>query len=174
MIILGIDPGTATTGWAVVAKGTREIKLLSYGVITTGKDEESAQRLKKIYEEVIKIIKKYRIEEVSLEMIFFNTNAKTALDVGQASGVMKLAADKSKIPIFEYTPLQVKMALTGYGRAEKSQIGKMVQQTFKLKSVPKPDDAADAVAISLTHCFSRKMSRRGVGIPTEASGKIGL
>ena len=104
-------------------------------------------------------------------MIFFNTNAKTALDVGQASGVMKLAADKSKIPIFEYTPLQVKMALTGYGRAEKSQVAKMVQRTFKLKTVPTPDDAADAVAIALTHCYSRRL--RGTTIEKGVVPEIG-
>jgi len=107
-------------------------------------------------EEIARIIKKFKAEEVSLELVFFNTNAKTALNVGQTLGVVKLAAAKSNVPLFEYTPLQVKMALTGYGRAEKSQVAKMVQQTFKLKTVPKPDDAADAVAIALTHCYSRR------------------
>ena len=156
MVILGVDPGTATTGWGVVGKKRQDIELVSYGVIKTEKSEESTRRLEKIYGEIARIIKKFKAEEVSLELVFFNTNAKTALNVGQTLGVVKLAAAKSNVPLFEYTPLQVKMALTGYGRAEKSQVAKMVQQTFKLKTVPKPDDAADAVAIALTHCYSRR------------------
>lgn len=156
MIVLGIDPGTATTGYAVVEKGRKDVRLLSCGVVKTEKTKDSAVRLKEIFESLNRLIKKWKIEELAVELVFFNTNAKTVLAVGESRGVVKLAAARSSIPVFEYTPLQVKMALTGYGRAEKKQVGEMVRREFKLKVVPKPDDAADAVAIALTHCYSRK------------------
>lgn len=157
MIILGVDPGTATTGFSVIKNEKGEQELLDFGVILTDKAKKSERRLREIYESLNKLVKKWRVEEVSVELIFFNTNAKTVLAVGESRGVAKLCAAKNNLPIFEYTPLQVKMALTGYGRAEKSQVGKMVQKTFKLRSVPKPDDAADAVAIGLCHCYSRRL-----------------
>lgn len=157
MNILGVDPGTATTGWGVVKKEARDTVLVSFGVIETAKTEDSARRLAKIFRELVQIIRKYRVAELALELVFFNTNAKTALAVGEASGVVKLAAAQVKIPVFAYTPLQVKMALTGYGRAEKRQVGEMVKREFHLKDVPKPDDAADAAAIALCHVYSRKL-----------------
>ncbi len=164
MRILGIDPGTATTGWTVLEKDKQSIKLISYGVIKTEKGEDLAKRLEKIFDQVAKIAREFKVGELALERVFFNTNAKTALAIGEASGVIKLAAAKAKIPLFEYTPLQVKMALTGYGRAEKKQIGEMVRREFKLKTVPKPDDAADAAAIALTHCYSLRsgLTRKGL------------
>lgn len=157
MIILGVDPGTATTGFSVIKNEKGKQELLDFGVILTDKANKSEIRLREIYESLNKLVKKWRVDEVSVELVFFNTNAKTVLAVGESRGVIKLSAAKNDLPVFEYTPLQVKMALTGYGRAEKSQVGKMVQKTFKLKSVPKPDDAADAVAIGLCHCYSRRM-----------------
>lgn len=157
MIILGIDPGTATTGYAVVEKGKNKTSLRDCGVIKTEKTKDSAQRLKEISEGLSKLLRKWRVEELSLELVFFNTNAKTAFAIGESRGVIKLAAAELNVPVFEYTPLQVKMALTGYGRAEKRQIGEMVRREFKLKAAPKPDDAADAVAIALCHVYSRKM-----------------
>ena len=157
MIILGIDPGTATTGFSIIKDEKGKQELLDFGVIITDKSKKSEIRLREIYESLNKIIKKWQIDEVSVELVFFNTNAKTVLAVGESRGGGKLAAAKGDLPIFEYTPLQVKMALTGYGRAEKSQVGRMVQKTFKLKFIPKPDDAADAVAIGLCHCYSRKL-----------------
>lgn len=157
MIILGVDPGTATTGFSIIKDEKGKQELLDFGVIRTNKGTKSEIRLQEVYDNLLKMIKKWRVDELAVELLFFNTNAKTVLAVGEAKGVVKLAGAKSKLPVFEYTPLQVKMALTGYGRAEKNQVGKMVQKTFKLGSIPKPDDAADAVAIGLCHCYSRRM-----------------
>lgn len=157
MIILGVDPGTATTGFSVIKNEKGKQELLDFGVILTDKAKKSEIRLGEIYESLNKLVKKWRVEEMSVELVFFNTNAKTVLAIGESRGVIKLSAAKNNLPVFEYTPLQVKIALTGYGRAEKSQVGKMVAKTFKLKSVPKPDDAADAVAIGLCHCYSRRI-----------------
>ena len=157
MIILGVDPGTATTGFSIIKDEKGKQELLDFGVVSTGKRHRSEVRLKNLFDDLTKIIKKWKPEEMAVELLFFNSNAKTVLAVGEAKGVVKLAGAKSKLPVFEYTPLQVKMALTGYGRAEKSQVGRMVQKTFKLKFIPKPDDAADAVAIGLCHCYSRKL-----------------
>ena len=157
MIILGIDPGTATTGFSIIKDEKGKQELLDFGVVSTGKRHRSEVRLKNLFDDLTKIIKKWKPEEMAVELLFFNSNAKTVLAVGEAKGVVKLAGAKSKLPVFEYTPLQVKMALTGYGRAEKSQVARMVQKLFKLKSLPKPDDAADAVAIGLCHCYSRRI-----------------
>lgn len=157
MIILGVDPGTATTGFSIIKDEKGKQELLDFGVVSTSKTLGSEVRLKNLFDDLTKIIKKWKPEEMAVELLFFNSNAKTVLAVGEAKGVAKLAGAKGKLPVFEYTPLQVKMALTGYGRAEKIQVGKMVQKTFKLQSIPKPDDAADAVAIGLCHCYSRKL-----------------
>lgn len=157
MIILGVDPGTATTGFSIIKDEKGKQELLDFGVVSTSKMLESEIRLKNLFDDLTKIIKKWQPEEMAVELLFFNSNAKTVLAVGEAKGVVKLAGAKNKLTVFEYTPLQVKMALTGYGRAEKIQVGKMVQKTFKLQSLPKPDDATDAVAIGLCHCYSRKL-----------------
>jgi crossover junction endodeoxyribonuclease RuvC len=157
MIILGVDPGTATTGFSIIKNGKGKQELLDFGVVFTDKKKRSEVRLREICEGLENLVKKWRVDEISLELVFFNTNAKTVLAVGESRGIVKLVAAKNNLPIFEYTPLQVKIALTGYGLAEKGQVGKMVQKAFGLKSVPKPDDAADAVAIGLCHCFSRKI-----------------
>jgi crossover junction endodeoxyribonuclease RuvC len=156
MIILGIDPGTATTGWGVIKTATNPV-CLGVGVIETSSKLPLEKRLHTIYQDLTKLIKKYKPDCLSIENLFFGTNAKTALLVGQARGVILLAAEKSGIPIFSYTPLQVKIAITGYGRAEKNQIGIMITKILKLERIPKPDDAADALAVALTHFYSRKM-----------------
>lgn len=157
MVVLGVDPGTATTGFALIDfHGTKQ-ELVDFGVIQTEKSESSEHRLLQIFNDLSILVEEKAVAEMALESVFFNTNVKTAILVSQASGVVKLIAAQNKIPIFEYTPLQVKIALTGYGRAEKPQVGQMVRQVFGLKSVPKPDDAADAVAITLCHCYSRKL-----------------
>lgn len=157
MVILGVDPGTATTGFALIKKGAATWHFLDCGVIETDKAEKSEIRLLRIFEALERLIKEGGVAELALESVFFNSNAKTALLVGQATGVIKLAAAKADLPLWEYTPLQVKIALTGYGRAEKSQVGEMVKKVLHLKSVPKPDDAADAAAIALCHAYSRKL-----------------
>lgn len=164
MIILGIDPGIARTGWGVVEvqsatlrlRSGRECKVQSYGCVETKAGEEVQKRLSKIYHEMIRIIEAYSPDALAIEELFFNTNAKTAFVVGQARGVIMLAAQEKKVQISIYTPLQVKVALTGYGRAEKMQVGKMVKVLLKLKEIPKPDDVTDALAVALTHAFTKK------------------
>jgi crossover junction endodeoxyribonuclease RuvC len=159
MRILGIDPGIGRCGWAIIEKNGSSFKAISYGCIETSSKKEVGKRLEEIYIEITEIIKKYSPKSLSIEDLFFNNNAKTAFVVGQARGVILLAAAQNGLDIEIYTPLQVKMALTGYGRAEKSQVGRMVKTVFGLKEIPKPDDTADALAIALTGGFSSKISK---------------
>lgn len=158
-MILGIDPGLENTGWGVIETRNEkeEIRLIDCGVILTGKNNKSEERLEKIFEEIQKIIKKYKVEEVAVESMFFAKNAKSALKVAEAIGVAKVAAKNLKKPIFEYTPLQIKMALVGYGRAEKEQVEIMVKNCLNLSEDIKPSHAADAVAAALTHGFTLKI-----------------
>ena len=156
MRILGVDPGIARMGWGVIEVESSKLKVESYGCIETSPKLKIEERLLQIYGELTSIIKEYKPDVLAVEELFFNTNAKTAFIVGQARGVVLLAAAEKNLAIAIYTPLQVKMALTGYGRAEKNQIGQMVKVLLKLPSIPKPDDTADALAIALTHAFSYK------------------
>lgn len=149
--ILAIDPGTATTGFAVLQAGKKEIRLLDYGCIITRPKQPLASRLAIIAQDLRRLIARYHPRELAVEQLFFAQNAKTALAVGQARGVVLLIGAEKKLAIAEYTPLQVKQALTGYGRASKPQIQEMVQLTLRLEKLPKPDDAADAIAIGLCH-----------------------
>ena len=151
MRILGIDPGTATTGWGIIEVQKSNLKAQSCGCILTPPKQNQAVRLAYIFDELTKIIKKTKPDVLAIEKLFFINNIKTAMTVGEARGVCLLVAEQHKIPIFEYTPLQVKQALTGYGKAEKSQIQMMVKMILKLKEIPKPDDMADALAIAITH-----------------------
>jgi len=148
MIILGIDPGTAATGFGIIKKN-RELKPIDYGLITTPADLSTAERLNRLHNELHLLIKKHKPDIVAVEDIFFFKNLKTVIKVSQARGVILLTAAKSKIPIFECTPLQVKQAITSYGRAEKIQVQKMVKVLLDLKEIPKPDDAADALAVAI-------------------------
>jgi len=159
MRILGIDPGIGRCGWGVIDVEGSKLKVVRFGCIETSPKKQTPERLTEIYSEISKIIKTYKPEALGIEELFFNTNAKTAFVVGQARGVILLVAELGKLEIAIYTPLQVKMSLTGYGRAEKSQIGKMVKTLLNLKEIPKPDDTADALAIALTHAFSGKMGK---------------
>ena len=156
MRILGIDPGIARTGWGVIEYQKSNIKNQKYGCIETSAGLDASQRLKYIYDSVIAIVNKYKPDVLAVEELFFNTNAKTAFIVGQARGVVLLAASQKNLSVATYTPLQVKIAVTGYGRAEKGQIGQMVKTILKLKDIPKPDDVTDALAVALTHAFSKK------------------
>lgn len=156
MKILGIDPGTATVGWAIIIEERGNLDPLAYGHITTFKKNKTAARLREISSDLEEIIKKYRPNEAAVEDIFFFKNLKTVIKVSQARGAILLTLEKMKIEIAEYTPLQVKQAITGYGRADKKQIQLMTQKILKLKNLPKPDDAADAIAIALCHINSRK------------------
>ncbi len=151
MTILGIDPGTATTGYGIIKPTKRigEFGLEDFGVIETKKGLPDARRLEILAEDLVELIEKYKPSAMGIERLFFTTNQKTVMTVSQARGVVLLIAQQYKIPILEFTPLQVKNFICGYGKAEKKQVQYIVQKTFKLKSVPKPDDAADALAIAL-------------------------
>lgn len=151
MRIIGIDPGYAILGYGVVeVKGNRFIPV-EYGAVTTDKDMEMPDRLKHLYSELMEIIDRTRPDVCSIEELFFNTNTTTAILVGQARGVAILACANSGVPINEYTPVQIKQALTGYGRAEKQQVQMMVKAMLGLEEVPKPDDTADALAAAICH-----------------------
>jgi crossover junction endodeoxyribonuclease RuvC len=159
MLILGIDPGIGRTGWGIIEVQSSKFKVQSYGCIETAANTPMEERLQILYEQLMQIINDNKPDALAVEDLFFNTNAKTALIVGQARGVVLLAGAQKKLPISVYTPLQVKMALTGYGRAEKPQIAQMVKTLLKLEKIPKPDDVTDALAIALTHAFSYKSQR---------------
>lgn len=157
MIIMGIDPGTAIIGFGVLKKTKKQdLKVIDYGLITTPADLSTAERLNKLHKELNSLIKKHKPDIVAVEDIFFFKNLKTAIKVSQARGVILLTAAKLKIPIFECTPLQVKQAITSYGRAEKIQVQKMVKTLLNLKEIPKPDDAADALAVAICCAHSVK------------------
>ncbi|MEA1965300.1 MAG: crossover junction endodeoxyribonuclease RuvC [Candidatus Aerophobetes bacterium] len=158
MFILGIDPGTAITGYGLleIKKSPQAIK---YGCIRTSASDEMPDRLRIIYEGVIDIIKKYHPQEVAIEEIFFNKNSKTALSIGQARGVIILAAFYEGAKIFSYTPLEIKQAITDNGRAEKSQVQFMIKKLLCLPQIPYPDDTADALAAALCHYYSRKLKK---------------
>jgi len=155
--ILGIDPGTAITGWAVVEEAKKKPRLIACGCVNTSKMKSDAERLVEIGKDIATLLKKYKPQEAAIEDLFFFKNLKTAITVAQARGVILYEIKKNLIPLFSYTPLQVKQALTGYGRAEKKQIQIMVKSILNLKSIPKPDDAADAVALAICHLNSRQM-----------------
>ena len=157
MRILGIDPGTAITGWAIVENGLsvkNKIKCVEYGAIRTPAGLDMTLRLKDLYDELIELVDIYKPEQVAIEDLFFFKNQKTVIKVGQARGVIIVAAANSGLEVFSYTPLQVKQAVTGYGRAEKKQIQEMVKLIVGLKEIPKPDDAADAIAVGICHLNS--------------------
>lgn len=154
MRILGIDPGYAIVGFGVVEYESARFSLVDMGAITTPAEMPFEARLKAIYLDMCELIKTYAPQEMAIEKLFFNTNQKTAIDVAQARGVTLLPAIMQGIPIFEYTPLQVKSSIVGYGRAEKKQVQEMTRNMLHLKEVPKPDDTADAVALAITHGLS--------------------
>lgn len=154
MIILGIDPGYAIVGWGVIEYSGSKFKTLGYGSINTPAGLEPAQRLLMVYRGMNEIIERYKPDQVAVEELFFNTNTTTAILVAEARGVILLAARLADLEIAEYTPLQVKQAVVGYGRAEKKQVIIMVTSLLGLASPPKPDDTADALAIAVCHAHS--------------------
>lgn len=152
-IILGIDPGTADTGFGVIVKDTIGLKFITAGSIKTAKTKKLPDRLVEIYTAIQNLLKKYQPSLVVIEKLYFARNVTTALDVGQARGVTILAIQKQNIDILEFTPLQIKQAVTGNGQADKLQVGLMVKTILKIKEVPKPDDAADALAAAICGAF---------------------
>lgn len=159
MIIIGIDPGYAIVGVGVIEYVGNKFRTIEYAAITTPAGMPTTERLKKIYQEMNMYIEKYKPDAVAIEELFFNSNQKTAINVAQARGVLLVAAANKNIPICEYTPLQVKQSVTGYGRADKKQIQQMVKMLLGLNAIPKPDDAADALAIAICHAHSNKMNK---------------
>ena len=151
MIILGIDPGYGIVGFGVIEKTSNGIRPIDYGAIYTYKEDTFPERLRKIYIGINQLIDKYKPDYMCCEELFFNHNATTAINVAQARGVILLACVQKMGKLYEYTPLQIKQALTGNGRAEKKQVQYMVKAMLNLNSIPKPDDAADALAVALTH-----------------------
>jgi crossover junction endodeoxyribonuclease RuvC len=149
--ILGIDPGYAILGYGVVEMKGNKYALVECGAITTDATEKMPARLKRIYAGLMEVISLFEPEAASIEELFFNTNVKTAIKVGEARGAAILACANSGLDIYEYTPLQIKQALSGYGRASKEQIQSIVKSVLNLKEVPRPDDAADAVAAAICH-----------------------
>lgn len=147
--ILGIDPGFADTGYGVVLRDGSKLQCLDYGSIKTSKTLSLSERIEKLEKDLEQIIKKHKPDQASVEQLFFCTNIKTAISVAQARGVILLTLVKNKIPLIECTPLQVKQAVTGYGKADKKQIQQMVKIILGLKEIPKPDDAADALAMAI-------------------------
>ena len=160
MIVLGIDPGMAILGYGVVEQTGNSLKVIDYGVVNTPSGMNTSQRLTVIFEAVGELIEKYSPETVAVEELFFNKNVKTALTIGHARGVAILAAAIKDIEVYEYTPLQVKQAVVGYGRASKQQIQQMVRMLLNLKEMPKPDDAADALAVSICHIHSIALQKK--------------
>ena len=150
-MILGIDPGYAIVGWGVIRFENNMHKPLAFGAITTEAHTDFNQRLQQIYDDTCEIIDRSRPDAMSIEKLYFTTNATTAIQVAEARGVILLAAQQHGIKVFEYTPLQVKTAVTGYGKAKKPQVMEMTRRLLHLKEVPKPDDTADALALALTH-----------------------
>ena len=154
MRILGIDPGYAIVGWGVLDYSNNKFTPIDFGAVTTEAGTPFELRLERIYDDVTAIIERYRPESMAIEKLFFNNNAKTAIDVSQARGVTLLAAVKQGIDFFEYTPLQVKQRVVGYGRAEKKQVQEMTRIILNLQQVPKPDDTADSLALAICHGHS--------------------
>lgn len=151
MVVFGIDPGYAIVGWGAVSFKANTYKALGFGSVETQAHTDFNRRLEYIYNELYAILKRCRPDALAIERLYFQTNQKTAIKVAQARGVTLLAAQQLKIPIFEYTPLQVKTAVTGYGKAKKPQVMEMTRRLLKLSEVPKPDDTADALAIAICH-----------------------
>ena len=156
MLILGIDPGLAISGYGILNYQGNKFEVVDYGCILTESSEEFPKRLKHLYDSYTSLIDMYMPEAVAIEELFYNKNAKTAMAIAQARGVHLLAAENKSVPLYEYTPLQIKQGIVGYGRAEKIQVQEMVRVILKLKEIPKPDDAADGLAAAICHAHSLK------------------
>lgn len=156
MRILGIDPGTAIIGYSIIDFEKGKYEIVDYGCIYTSKDQDMPHRLEKIYNELETLIQLWKPNDMAIEELFFFKNQKTIIKVGQARGVIMVCGQKNNLDIYSYTPLQVKMGVAGYGRATKSQIQEMVKLILKMDEIPKPDDAADALALAITHINSKK------------------
>jgi len=158
MIVIGIDPGLATVGFGVIKTEKERVTPMSYGCIRTSPDKQTPQRLLEIYNEITSLFEKYKPEVIAVEKLFFSKNVTNGLSVSEARGVIFLAAQQQNIPIFEYSPNQVKQAITGSGRADKKQVQEMIKRLLGLDEIPEPDDAADGLSIALCHVNMQKFS----------------
>lgn len=158
MRILGIDPGLAIVGYGIVDYDGSKMSVVDYGVITTPAKTSYAKRIKQIYDAMQLLLERYQIEEAAIEELFFNQNITTAMTVAQARGAIVLSIMNNQLPLYEYTPLEVKQSVCGYGRADKRQVQEMVKRLLRLKELPKPDDASDALAIAIGHCSTNRLS----------------
>lgn len=159
MIILGVDPGTAITGYGVIASDGDELASIAYGAITTPSTWDMPRRLQYIYRELTALIAQHQPTDAVVEKLFFSKNVRTALSVGQARGVALLAVAQANLQPHEYTPTEIKQAVVGYGRADKAQIQQMVRMLLQLDHIPQPDDAADALAIAICHAHRARFER---------------
>jgi crossover junction endodeoxyribonuclease RuvC len=163
MTILGVDPGIARTGYALVRDDSGRLTALAYGCVTTSSRKPEAVRLQELKDRFDEILAEFNPQVLASEKLLFNTNVTTAICVGRAQGVVFLAAAKHSIPICEYTPLEIKQAVAGYGRAGKAQVQEMVRRILKLHEIPRPDDAADALAVCIAHAAGRRMREAAGG-----------
>ncbi len=160
MIVLGFDPGTASTGWGAIEQEGNRLRSLGHGCIVTSPREPTSRRLRRIHDEASALIRRFGPDVVAIEELFVNANTRTALAVGQARGVLMLAASDLTAPPYEYSPLEIKRAVTGYGRATKVQVQEMTKVLLGLKRIPQPDHAADALAVAICHAYGH-----GDGVP---------
>lgn len=156
MRIIGVDPGIGRLGWGIIEKNKGKVTVIAYGCVETQVNSNLTDRLVILFAKIQEILEKFQPEEMAIEELFFSKNVKTAFAVGQARGVILLAAAQQHLTISAYTPSAVKSAVAGYGKADKKQIGQMVKLTLKLTKIPTPDDTADALAIALTHIYTKK------------------
>ncbi len=157
---LGIDPGLATMGYGLVEEKDNRLVCQEYGVLSTSSEENMPERLYSLHERTNELIKKYKPCNLAMEQLFFSKNVKTAFQVGQARGVIILAAAQNGLEVFEYSPLEIKKAITGYGQADKKQMQSLVKSILQLKEIPKPDDAADALAVAICHMQVHRLRRK--------------
>lgn len=165
MVVIGIDPGYAIVGYGIISYSGNKFNTIAYGAVTTTAGLDFSIRLKRIYDDITQLLIEYKPDAMAIEKLFFNNNAKTAIDVAQARGVILLAAMNLNIPVYEYTPLQVKQAVVGYGRAVKSQVMEMTRVLLHLDSVPKLDDTADALAMAICHAHTNHSLIKGYKLP---------
>ncbi len=159
MTVIGIDPGSAITGYGILEeKDDHSLKVIDYGVLRTSSKLDSADRLKSLYEQLNQILALHRPKSGAVEKLFFQRNVSTAITVGQARGVLMLALAQAEISVAEYNPVEIKQAVAGYGKADKKQMQQMVKMLLNLQKIPKPDDAADALAVAICHIHSRKLN----------------
>ena len=159
MLVLGIDPGLATTGYGLVRETEGELQAVGYGTVTTMAKRSLPERLQQIYTELSTLIQRYRPDESAVEELFFSRNVRTAMSVGQARGVVLLALADGGLPVTDYSPLTIKQAVSGFGGADKIQMQTTVRILLRLESLPRPDDAADALAVAICHIHSARLGQ---------------